>query len=68
MGYTNAVISTILAKGSGGTQPAYREHPRLPVALELSCFKNVSSSGNPGLGKKIKCFSETRQSRTPLSL
>jgi hypothetical protein len=38
MGYTNAVISTIVAEGSGGTQPAYRAHHCLPVDLELSCF------------------------------
>jgi hypothetical protein len=38
MGYTNAVISAILADETSGPQPAYRAQHRLPTNLELSCF------------------------------
>ncbi len=52
MGYTNAGIFTILVEGSGGTQPAYRAHHRLPVALELSCFKMYPALDTPDWEKR----------------
>jgi hypothetical protein len=52
IGYTNTIISAMLADGTGGTQPAYRAHHRLPVDMDISIFKNISSSGHPGLCKK----------------
>jgi hypothetical protein len=61
MGCTNVVISAFLADGTGGPQPAYRAQHRLPTNLELSCFKNVSSTGHPGLCKKIKSLLESRE-------
>jgi hypothetical protein len=61
IGYTDAIISAMLADGIGGSQPAYRAHHRLPVDMDFSVFKNVSSSGHPGLCKKIRPIEEQRE-------
>jgi hypothetical protein len=61
IGYTNAVIASILAEGTGGPQPAYRAHHHLPLDLEFATLKNVLSSGHPGLSKLIRPFGETRE-------
>jgi hypothetical protein len=61
IGFTDAIIAAMLADGTGGIQPAYRAHHRLPVDMEFSTFKNVSSSGHPGLCKKIRPIEEHRE-------
>jgi hypothetical protein len=61
IGFTDAIIAAMLADGAGGIQPAYRAHHRLPVDMEFSTFKNVSSSGHPGLCKKIRPIEEHRE-------
>ena len=59
--YTDAVITSILEDGYGGLQAAFVSRHRLPVDAELSVFKNVASSGHPGLSKKINCLTEARE-------
>jgi hypothetical protein len=61
VGYTDAIISAMLADGTGGAQPAYRAHHRLPLDMDFSFFKNVSCSGHPGLCKKIRPMEEQRE-------
>jgi hypothetical protein len=61
VGYTDAIISAMLADGTGGSQAAYRAHHRLPLDMDFSFFKNVSSSGHPGLCKKILPMEEQKE-------